>query len=93
MSFAMSNRDDARDDDGSRLQRALDALAADLDAIERRPHFFASELRDIKWDRRLCRPLCLRGRTIKIRLEVIDRLSSLIAVPDWDTERPVGRAA
>jgi hypothetical protein len=37
MSFVMSNRGDARDD-LSRLQRALDALAADLDAIERRPH-------------------------------------------------------
>jgi hypothetical protein len=36
MSFAMSNREDARDD-LRRLQRALDALAADLDAIERRP--------------------------------------------------------
>jgi hypothetical protein len=35
----MSDRDDAGDDDGSRLRRALDALAADLDAIERRPHF------------------------------------------------------
>jgi hypothetical protein len=35
----MSNRDDPRDNDVSRLQRALDALAADLDAIERRPHF------------------------------------------------------
>jgi hypothetical protein len=33
----MSNRNDARDD-LSRLQRALNALAADLDAIERRPH-------------------------------------------------------
>jgi hypothetical protein len=42
----MSNRDDARDD-LSRLQRALDALATDLDAIERRPHV-ASALRDLK---------------------------------------------
>lgn len=33
----MSN--DARDD-LMRLQRALDALATDLDAIERRPHLF-----------------------------------------------------
>jgi hypothetical protein len=33
----MGNRDDPRDD-LSRLQRALDALALDLDAIERRPH-------------------------------------------------------
>ena len=33
----MSDRDDARADLG-RLQRALYALAADLDAIERRPH-------------------------------------------------------
>jgi hypothetical protein len=38
MSFVMSNREDARDD-LCRLQRALEALAADLDAIERRPHF------------------------------------------------------
>jgi hypothetical protein len=33
----MSNREDARADI-RRLQRALVALAADLDAIERRPH-------------------------------------------------------
>jgi hypothetical protein len=33
----MSNREDARDDI-RRLQRALVALAADLDAIEQRPH-------------------------------------------------------
>jgi hypothetical protein len=33
----MSNREETRDDI-KRLQRALDALAADLDAIERRPH-------------------------------------------------------
>jgi hypothetical protein len=34
----MGNRDHARDD-LARLLRALDALAADIDAIERRPHF------------------------------------------------------
>ena len=33
----MSSREDTRDD-LNRLQRALVALAADLDAIERRPH-------------------------------------------------------
>jgi hypothetical protein len=33
----MSSREDARDDI-RRLQRALVALAADLDAIEQRPH-------------------------------------------------------
>jgi len=38
MSFAMSNWEDAGND-LNRLQTALEALAADLDAIERRPHF------------------------------------------------------
>jgi hypothetical protein len=35
----MSSREDARDD-LKRLQRAMEALAADLDAIERRPHLW-----------------------------------------------------
>jgi hypothetical protein len=41
----MNNREDARND-LQRLQRALEALATDLDAIERRPHLLLQQTAD-----------------------------------------------
>jgi hypothetical protein len=45
----MSSREDARDD-LKRLERALDALAADLDAIERRPHLLLRRSAEVSQD-------------------------------------------
>ena len=41
----MNNREDARND-LQRLQRALEAIATHLDAIERRPHFLRRQAAD-----------------------------------------------